>query len=90
MKLFSSLPLLMGALFLIAGAVSGTSNGIAEPASVLVGPLAQNMPVSATVSGNWQVLWTGANGNQRQGTMQIKQEGSSLAARFKASVVRLR
>ena len=82
MKLFSSFPLLMGALFVIAGTVSGASPSVAEPAGALLSPLAADIPASATVAGNWQVSWTGANGNQRQGTMQIKQDGGKLSGTF--------
>lgn len=83
MKLFSSVPLLMCALFVTAGTVSGAPNAIAEQPSVATpGAPAQDNPASATVSGSWQVSWTAGNGNQRKATMQLKQDGNKLSGKF--------
>jgi hypothetical protein len=37
---------------------------------------------SASLSGNWQLTWVAENGNQRQASMQIKQDGSKLGGKF--------
>lgn len=67
----------------MAGAVSDAPNAIAEQPGVAV-PLgsAQDSPTPATVSGSWQVSWAGRNGNQRQATIQLKQDGSKLGGKF--------
>jgi hypothetical protein len=33
----------------------------------------------SNLSGSWQMTWAGPNGNQRQVTMQIKQDGKKLS-----------
>jgi hypothetical protein len=82
-KLFSSVPLLICALFVTAGAGGGASNANAErPGVAISGTFAQDSTASATVSGNWQMSWTAGNGNKRQATMQIKQDGSKLSGAF--------
>jgi hypothetical protein len=39
---------------------------------------------AASASGNWQVSWTGRDGNPKQGSMQIKQSGTGLSGSFQA------
>jgi len=84
-KLFSSVPLLMCALFVMAGAVSGAPSATAQqPGVALPGASAQDGPAPAEVSGSWQVSWTAGKGNQRQATMQIKQNGTKLSGKFQS------
>jgi len=39
---------------------------------------------ASSIAGNWQVSWTGRDGNAKQGTMRIQQKGSSLTGTFQA------
>jgi hypothetical protein len=45
---------------------------------------AQDNSAAPNIAGNWQVSWTAANGNQRQVTMRIKQNGSKLSGTFQS------
>jgi hypothetical protein len=42
----------------------------------------QNSGVAPNISGNWQLSSTGANGTQRQASMQLKQDGGKLSGKF--------
>ena len=66
-----------------AGAAGGALHAYAEqPGAAVWAAAAQDSAASATVSGSWQLSWTAASGNQRQATMQIKQDGSKLSGKF--------
>ena len=85
MKLFSSVPLLICALLVGVGAVSAVPNAVAgQPGVAIQDPPAQDNPASATVSGSWQLSWTAGKGNQRQATMQLKQDGNKLSGKFQS------
>lgn len=43
---------------------------------------AQDSSASASVSGNWQVSWKAAKGDQRDVAMQLKQDGTKLSGSF--------
>lgn len=43
---------------------------------------AQENSAAPNVGGDWQMSWTAAKGNQRQVSMQIKQNGSKLSGSF--------
>ena len=76
----------MCALFMTAGGIGVTLQANAEPSGiVLVSAGAQDTAqnTSATgVSGNWQMSWTDKNGDPKQGTLQLTQDGSSLSGTF--------
>lgn len=86
MKLNSSIPVLMCALLMTAGtldvlrAVAQSSEAAAPGGSQQETTKDNNQ--APGVSGSWQVSWTAANGNQRQVSMQIKQDGSKLRGTF--------
>lgn len=82
-KLFSSLSLLMLSLLWIA-ASTNASEAVAEvsnatAAMTLAQDNQQTNNTAPSISGNWQLSWTARNGGQRQGTMQIRQDGSKLS-----------
>jgi hypothetical protein len=78
----------MCALLLAAGDISGAwkANALTTTAAVSTAPTqdaAQNSS-AATASGNWQVSWTNQDGDAKQASMQIAQDGSSLSGTFQA------
>jgi hypothetical protein len=42
----------------------------------------QEVTPEVVTAGVWQISWTDANGDSRQGSMQIKQEGANLSGTF--------
>jgi hypothetical protein len=87
-KSFSLVPVVMCALLLLAGDVSGAWRANAQTTSAAVSAAAGQDGVqntsAATASGNWQVSWTNKDGDAKQGSMQIAQDGSSLSGTFQA------
>lgn len=85
MKFLWTVPFLACSLLTAGGivVVAGTF-GEAPVALAASAPLQDNAANSsaASLSGNWQMSWTGANGAQRQGTMEIKQDGAKLNGKF--------
>lgn len=86
MKSNSSISLLMCALLITIGSLNVLRVAARSPeASVIGAPRLETEPgnnPSPSVSGNWQVSWAAANGNQRQVSMQIKQDASKLSGTF--------
>lgn len=77
-------------LILAAGGIGRPSKAIAEaPRPVIAGALSQDAtqenPATANLSGTWQMSWTARNGNQRQATVQIKQNGNQLSGKFEGA-----
>jgi invasion protein IalB len=75
--------LLLCALLITVGTLD-VSRALAQ-APEAGAPQQQTAPESNTapsVTGNWQVSWTATNGDQRQVSMQIKQNGSKLSGTF--------
>jgi hypothetical protein len=87
-KSFSTVAVVMCALLLAAGDVSGAWKANAQTTSAAVStasaPDAAQNSSAATASGNWQVSWTNKDGDPKQASMQIKQDGSSLSGTFQA------
>src|SRR5271155_5261862 len=87
-KLFSTVPLVMCALLFAAGDVSGAWKANAQTTSAAVSTVAEQDAArssgAATASGNWQVSWTNKDGDAKQASMQITQDGSSLSGTFQA------
>jgi hypothetical protein len=82
-KLLRSVSFFVCSLMVAGGIVVATSL-FAEASGA---PAQDASSASATVpnlSGNWQLSWTAANGEQRQATMQIKQDGKKLSGTFEA------
>lgn len=82
MKLFSSV--MMYALLAMA-AEGGAWIANAEPSMALASAVAQDAAEdsgAATVSGAWQISFADMNGNPRQATLQIEQDGSRLSGTF--------
>jgi hypothetical protein len=68
---------------LAAGDVNGAWKATAElPAAASQ----DSAPDSGTpsLSGTWQMSWTSKEGNQKQGTMQLKQDGSKVSGSVQA------
>jgi hypothetical protein len=76
-KLISTVSLLICALFLTAGAVSGVC--MANPGV----PAAAQATPAPTVTGTWKFDWIDKSGNAKQGTMQLTQDGASVTGSFK-------
>jgi hypothetical protein len=51
-------------------------------ASLPVQETSPGNPAPASLSGNWQMSWTGEDGQQRQGAMQLTQNGSNLSGKL--------
>jgi hypothetical protein len=85
---FSPIPVVMCALLLLAGEVSGAWKANAQTTSAAVSTEAAQDAVrntgAATASGNWRVSWTNNDGDGKQASMQIAQDGSSLRGTFQA------
>lgn len=87
MKFIWSLPLLLSTLMMTAGPMfcSNRANAM-NPASVNSSPLLQETAgdnqSDVDLTGSWQVSWTAPNGNQRQATLQLKQNGDKLTGTF--------
>jgi hypothetical protein len=85
---FSPVPLFIGALVVVmAGGASVASEALAESpvpfaCNMLVQEAAEDNASAPNLSGTWQMSWTTRNGNQRTGTIQIKQGGSTLSGTF--------
>jgi hypothetical protein len=74
----------MCALLLAAGDVSDVWKATAElPAAAASQNSAQDSG-TPSLSGIWQMSWTNKEGNQKQGTMQLKQDGSKLSGSVQA------
>ncbi len=85
MKLSSRVPLFACALLVSTGYASFAPTAHAESPTVAVAASgqdnAQESP-AANVSGSWQLSWTDNDGNQKQGTLSIQQDGSKLSGSF--------
>jgi hypothetical protein len=71
---------------LTTGGIVATAHCLA-PAAVVhavtpIANVAQNSDPTPSLSGNWQMSWTGMNGAQRQSTMQLKQDGTKLSGKL--------
>lgn len=87
MKSISFTALLACALLMTMGSLCSASRAMAQGSGSVASTQpqqegAQDSGASSSVSGNWQLSWTAANGNQRQVTMQVKQDGSKLSGTF--------
>ena len=83
MKRFSSVPLILSALFVTAAGVVATSP--AHAASSGIAAVAQDNGQDSSASsltGNWQISFTDMQGNPRQGSLEIHQDGSKLSGTF--------
>jgi hypothetical protein len=78
-KLTSPVSLFVCALVLTAGAVSGVC--MANPGQA--GSVQNATAAVLSVTGAWKFSWIDKNGDARQGTMQLKQDGSSVSGSFK-------
>jgi hypothetical protein len=86
-KFFSPASLLMCALVLAGLGPIGISKANAAVGGAVISgspvqDAAQENSAAPSLSGNWQMSWTAANGNQRQITMEIKQDGNKLSGKF--------
>ena len=86
MKLFSPVPVIMCALLLTAVGVGSAFPAYAEPSGAALSSAnaqdaAQDSSAPA-VAGSWQISFTDPQGNPRQGTLQIEQNGSTLNGTF--------
>jgi hypothetical protein len=85
-KFLSSLPSAFRSLLVLGAITAAAAAVIATPATLYASALTQDNSAGSSampsVSGNWQVSWTGRNGAQRQVSMQIKQDGTKLSGTF--------
>ena len=86
MKLVSAFPVIMCALFVTA---VGVGSAYAEPfGSAPSSAIAQDSTQDSSapsVGGDWQISFTDPQGNPRQGTLQIEQNGSTLSGKFQGA-----
>ena len=54
-------------------------------AAALSQDAAQESPANPNLSGTWQMSWTARNGNQRQATLQLQQNGAKLSGKFEGA-----
>ncbi|SRR5579883_430763 len=82
-KCLSSVPSAFRFLLVAGGTAALAAVLIATPAALYASAPAQdNSSASSTapnLTGNWQMSWTGPNGNQRQVSMRLKQDGKKLS-----------
>jgi hypothetical protein len=78
MKNFSRFPFVMTTLLAISLAFGSPATASATAQDTTTADHA----VSA--AGSWQVSWVGRDGNPKQGSMQIQQNGTSLSGTFQA------
>jgi hypothetical protein len=82
-KRFSSIPLILSALFVAAAGVGSILP--AHAASFTMAAAGQDNGQdsnSSSVNGNWQISFTDMQGNPRQGSLEIHQDGSKLSGAF--------
>lgn len=85
MTLRSFLPSASLLIVLAANSLYGRSQVTAESPTTASTPILQDQGATATsISGNWQISWTGRRGNQIQATLQITQDGSNLTGNIQA------
>jgi hypothetical protein len=68
----------------LAGGITIATSSFAEASTVPVQDASSASSTAPNLSGNWQMSWTGPNGNQRQVSMQLKQDGKKLSGTFEA------
>ena len=81
MKFFRQVSFLVCSLVVVGGSI-GATRSFAEAA---IAPFQDASSASSTapnLSGNWQMSFSGPNGNQRQVSMQLKQNGKKLSGTF--------
>ena len=85
MQSFSPAPVLLCVLLLATGEVGGVWQAKAQPLSIATSSAAtQEVAPEVVTAGAWQISWTDANGDSKQASMQIKQEGANLSGTFQA------
>ena len=86
MKLFLVASQIACALVITVGEVSGEWQANAQHAALASNTLVQEPTGdhgSGSLSGNWQVSWTGRDGKPKEGTVQIQQDGYKLSGTFR-------
>ena len=84
LKIVTPIPVLICALLLAAGDVSSASKATAELPGAAASQDSAQDSATPSLSGTWQMSWTNKEGNQKQGTMQLKQDGSRLSGSVQA------
>jgi hypothetical protein len=69
----------------VAGGMIVGTRSFAEAPSAPVQDASSANSAAPNLSGHWQVAWTAANGNQRQASIQFKQDGKKLSGTFEAA-----
>lgn len=72
---------------LTAGAIVVTAHSLTPAPTMLAATSGQqsaggDSAAAPSLTGNWDMSWTGANGAQRQTTMQLKQDGAKLSGKL--------
>lgn len=68
--------------FLVVGGITVATRSLAESPSMPIQDASSASSTAPNLSGNWQMSWAGPNGNQRQVSMQLKQNGKKLSGTF--------
>lgn len=74
------------ALFTVGEVLGGPKTSALElSATVPIVAAPDNAAANANLTGSWQVSWATAKGNQREVTMQIKQDRNKLSGSFQGA-----
>ncbi|HUB18861.1 MAG TPA: hypothetical protein VL990_09525 [Acidobacteriaceae bacterium] len=83
MRFLLSVSLVMCSLLAAGGIIVTMRSFSRQPAVLAAGASRQDASpdngTAVSLSGNWQMSWTGLKGEQRQGTMELKQDGNKLS-----------
>ena len=83
MKLFSRVSAVMYGLLITVAGIGAPFLAYAQPFST--GAMAQDTVQDSSapaIAGSWQMSFTDRNGDPRQGTLQIQQDGAKLSGTF--------
>lgn len=81
MKFLRSISFLVCTL-VVAGGITVATSSFPEAPGAPAQDASSGSSTAPSLSGNWQMSWTGPNGNQRQVAMQLKQDGKKLSGAF--------
>lgn len=83
MKRFSSTSFLLAALFVAAASAGSSLTAHAAPSAMAAIAGADGQDSSAaSVTGSWQLSFTDPQGNARQASLQLQQDGSKVSGTF--------
>lgn len=83
MKFFRSVSLFACSLLIVGGVLTATTS-LAEAPRAAIQEASSSDSTAPNLSGNWQMSFTGPRGNQRQVSMQLKQDDNKLSGTFES------